>query len=132
MKTLPNSYLFEEAVSILKQGGTVKLRLVGGSMAPLLRGGRDTVVIVPAPPAPLRRGTVALFRYRGHYLLHRITGYRNGLYRLRGDALRGPGETAAQEDIAGILHSVVRPSGRTIRCNSLRWRILSCFAKIRR
>lgn len=125
MKTLPNRFVFEEAEAILRRGGTVKLRLVGNSMFPFLRGGCDTVVIVPVSTKALRRGSVVLFRYRGEYLLHRITGQCDGLFRLCGDGVCGPGETAHPADICGLLLRVERPGGSIISCCSFRWRLSS-------
>ena len=54
---------------------TVMLTVTGGSMLPLLAGGRDRVTLGPVPER-LRRGEVLLYRRAdGSYVLHRLTGF---------------------------------------------------------
>lgn len=54
---------------------TVVLTVTGGSMLPLLAGGRDRVTLGPVPER-LRRGEVLLYhRADGSYVLHRLTGF---------------------------------------------------------
>lgn len=54
---------------------TVVLTVTGGSMLPLLAGGRDRVTLGPVPER-LRRGEVLLYRRAdGSYVLHRLTGF---------------------------------------------------------
>lgn len=124
MKTLPNDLLFAEVTRALAEGRSVRLTLVGNSMQPFLRNGRDTVVLAPFTPGELRPGAVVLFRYHGLYLLHRIVRRRGNRFTICGDANLRP-EYATLPDISGIVRSVIRPSGRTVGCRSLSWRLRS-------
>lgn len=124
MKTLPNDLLFAEVTRALAEGRTVRLTLVGNSMQPFLRNGRDTVVLAPFTPEELRPGVIVLFRYRGLYLLHRIVRHHGDRFTICGDANLRP-EYATLSDICGIVRSIVRPSGRTVDCRSLSWQLRS-------
>ncbi len=57
----------------LEAGQQVRFSPMGTSMLPMLREGRDSVVLSP-PPEKLRRFDLALYRRdSGAYVLHRIT-----------------------------------------------------------
>lgn len=58
----------------LNEQGFVLTPFKGTSMRPLLRQGRDAVVVVPASASELRPMDVVLFRDEaaGHYVLHRL------------------------------------------------------------
>ena len=96
-------------------------------MFPLLRDGRDDVVLCPCTREELCPMDVVLFRYKGKHLLHRII-------RIDGDRLyiQGDGSVVAKEeclcsDVVGKVQAVVRPSGRTIPTSSRTWRLPSCL-----
>lgn len=78
----------------LVKGGanlTVKTRLDGVSMQPLIRKGRDTVTIAPLH-RPLKRGDVVLFyRADGAYVVHRLR-------RITGETLVTLGDNCWRED----------------------------------
>ena len=71
---------------------TVVLTVTGGSMLPLLAGGRDRVTLGPVPER-LRRGEVLLYRRTdGSYVLHRLTGFgQDGTLVFCGDRQTEPG-----------------------------------------
>lgn len=125
-KTLPNDVFFEYVCQRLNEGQTVNIPLTGTSMSPLLREGRDNLVLSPLPAdAPLRRYDVVLFRYRGGYLLHRIVRIDGDTVTTRGDALASL-EQVPRADIVAILTAVQdREMGTTTLCKSLKWRLLS-------
>ncbi len=81
---------------------TVVLTVTGGSMLPLLAGGRDRVTLGPVPER-LRRGEVLLYRRAdGSYVLHRLTGFgQDGTLVFCGDRQTGAGDPAGAGHRAG-------------------------------
>lgn len=55
-----------------KSGRSVKFRVKGNSMMPLLRNGKDEVVVGPYDKEELKLFDVILFRQTDRYVLHRI------------------------------------------------------------
>ena len=72
-------------IEALKARGFYIGKTKGTSMEPMLREGRDRVVIVP-PEFPLKKYDVPLYTRDGHYTLHRIIKVKkNGQYVICGD-----------------------------------------------
>lgn len=71
---------------VVESGGEFQLYPKGTSMLPLLRQGRDSVVLVKVPE-PIKRGDIPLYRRAdGHYVLHRvIRAEKDGTYTMCGD-----------------------------------------------
>lgn len=68
----------------LKNGGTVELPITGTSMFPLLKAGRDTVII--KTDSSYNVGDIIFYRRDdGHFVLHRIVGTDENGYILCGD-----------------------------------------------
>ena len=126
IKTLPNHVFFEYVCQRLNEGQTVNIPLTGKSMSPLLREGRDNLILVPLPPdAALHKYDVVLFRYRGGYLLHRIVRIDGDIITTRGDALASH-EQVPRTDVVALLTAVQNiQTGRITLCKSLKWRLLS-------
>ena len=55
MKTIPNDTFFACVEAELAEGRPVRFRLKGNSMYPLLRNGKDVVVLGKCPPNPYSR-----------------------------------------------------------------------------
>ncbi|MBR1712440.1 MAG: S24/S26 family peptidase [Alloprevotella sp.] len=77
----PHAETFEEA---LRTQGFLAWTVSGDSMLPLLRERRDVVIIRPLS-GRLRKYDVALFRYRGRNVLHRIVAVHDNGYTALGD-----------------------------------------------
>ena len=125
MKPIANHLFFAWAETELSDGRSVRFRLKGVSMTPLIRDGRDEVIVYPCTPHELAPMDVVLFRYNDNHLLHRIIG-RDGDNLL----LQGDGSLVAQErchvtDVVGKVHTIVRPTGREVSVENWRWRFLS-------
>lgn len=68
----------------LLSGGTVELPITGTSMFPLLKAGRDTVII--KADSEFAVGDIIFYRRDdGHFVLHRIVGTDENGYILCGD-----------------------------------------------
>ena len=72
MKKVPNNTFFSLVEEEIAEGKPVRFRLKGNSMFPLLRNGKDSVILEKCLPDELKPMDVVLFRYRGSYVLHRI------------------------------------------------------------
>lgn len=96
---------FEEE---LRRSGKLVYTNVGCSMLPLLRQGKDLMVISPRPSGRLRRYDAVLYKRGDKYILHRILKVRKNDYVICGDHnwRREYGITDGQ--IIGILSSFVR------------------------
>lgn len=103
---------------ILETSGTLVYHNVGDSMMPLIKQGRDVLVIERRPKGRLKRLDVPLYRRpsdpQGKYVLHRILWVRgNGTYWICGDNRRWVEKGVRDEQIIGVLKALVR-NGKTI------------------
>jgi len=76
-------------------------------------------------PEEVRYGDVVLFRSGGRYILHRVLRREGGILTLAGDGNYRVREQCMTDDVAGRLVRVLRPSGRCLMCEGLRWRCQS-------
>ena len=85
MKRIANECFFAWVESEIKSGRSVKFRVKGNSMMPLLRNGKDEVVVGPYDKEELKLFDVILFRQTDRYVLHRIIQKRDSRYLMQGD-----------------------------------------------
>lgn len=111
---------FEEE---LRQNGYLLYRNVGDSMMPLIRQGRDLVLIERRPEGRLKKYEVPLYRRdSGQYVLHRILRVRKDDYVLCGDN-RWQRETGITDrHIIGVLTAVIR-DGKKLPVTDWRYRL---------
>ena len=121
----PNEQFFALVEKELEEGKTVKIRLKGNSMFPLLRSGRDSVILEKSPAHSLTPMDVVLFRYRGNYILHRIIKRDGARLLLQGDGVISAVEQCTVDDVIGKVVKVCRSSGKTISVDSKPWILLS-------
>ena len=94
-------------------------------MRPLLRDGRDKVVLRRCTDADIKKGAVMLFHYRGTHIMHRVVKIEGDVVIFEGDGNYKMQEVALRKDIVAVVEAVVRPSGRRIECRGRRWRMMS-------
>lgn len=71
--------------NVLERGGTFKFYPRGTSMYPMIREGRD-MVLLTSIPARLKKYQAVLYkRENGAFVLHRIVGISDNSYTMRGD-----------------------------------------------
>ena len=88
------------------QSAVFKVR--GMSMFPLLRDRRDSVRLEKITSAPKKRDIILYKRDNGQFVLHRIVKVKNNLYTLVGDN-QGIKEYPIREDqILGVVSSIIR------------------------
>ena len=108
---------------ILKEKGILVYPNAGVSMMPLLRQGKDLMVIRARGSERLGRWDAVLFKRRnGQYVLHRILKIREKDYVICGDNCWRREYGITDEQILGVLTAVVRGGQKTIRVTDLRYR----------
>lgn len=113
---------------LLDTTGQIVYTNKGVSMMPLLREGRDLMVIRKKGPEGVKKYDAVLFRRPGHegrgaYVLHRILRCNgDGTYWIVGDNCPD-GETVREENILGVLEAIIRDGKRRLSVDQLNYRI---------
>ena len=110
----------KNAAELLKIQDEVMTRTRGTSMRPLLRQGRD-IVVIKRPEFPLTAGDAPLYRVKSkkELVLHRILNVRkDGVYIIRGDNLFVK-EYVAESQIVGVMKAFYR-DGKYCDCEKSR------------
>ena len=114
-----NKTTFEEEI---QRSGKLIYTNVGTSMMPLLRQGRDLMVIVPPPKGRCKKYDAPLYkRKNGEYVLHRILKVRKDDYVICGDHCLHREFGVTDRQIIGVLAAVMR-DGKTSPVTDLRYR----------
>lgn len=117
----PNDQFFALVENQLGEGKTVKIRLKGNSMFPLLKSGRDSVILQKTPSNSLKPMDVVLFKYCGNYILHRIIKRDGVRLLIQGDGVISAIEQCTVDDVVGKVVKICRSSGKTIDVDNWRW-----------
>ena len=114
-----NSASFEE---ILEKEGRLVYSSVGDSMLPLIRQGRDLLVI-ERPDGRLKKYDVPLYRRdSGQYVLHRVLKVRENDYVICGDNRWAKEYGVTDRQILGVLTAVIR-DGKELPVTDRRYRL---------
>lgn len=125
MKSIPNDIFFTWIESDILEGKSVQFRVKGNSMIPLLRNGRDKVLLSPCRKKELKPMDVVLFKYGGKYVLHRIIKRDGARLYIQGDGSFVAKEECCLDDVVGKVEAIIRPSGNMISVDSWKWRLPS-------
>ena len=117
---ISNDIFFAEVERLLGEGGDVMIIIRGNSMQPMLRDGRDRVVLRRYEGDEIRVGDVMLFRYRGEYVLHRVVKVDGERILFAGDGNYKFYEQATTEDIVARMVAYVK-DGRRVECSDEEW-----------
>lgn len=134
-KTIANRDFFDWAEQMLAEGKTVRFRVRGNSMYPLLRGRTDEVILRPRNDGETpRKGEIVLFRYRGRHILHRVVRIAGNRLEMRGDNVAVHRESCRMEDVVGIVTTVFRKrkagnNFREIPPKASAWRCIGWFRR---
>ncbi len=110
-----------------RQGLTVTIGITGNSMLPLLRHGRDSVILSACDPRSLKRGDVPLYRRAdGHFVLHRILRAEKNTYTLAGDAQTELEVGLPKESVLAVMTGYIR-KGKTVSCRNVWYRLYSAL-----
>ena len=95
----------------------------GESMMPLLREGRD-VMIIKRPEGRLQRYDVALYKQADKYILHRVLKVKEDGYVMCGDHCTQREYGITDSDVIGVLVGVIR-DGKQISTKDFGYRLYS-------
>jgi hypothetical protein len=121
MKKVPNNTFFGLVENEIAEGKPVRFRLKGNSMFPLLRNGKDSVILEKCLSSDLNPMDVVLFRYRGSYVLHRIIQRTGDELLIQGDGSIVAMEQCSIKDVVGKVTGICRPSGKVVSVKSWKW-----------
>ena len=125
MKRIANECFFAWVESEIKSGRSVKFRVKGNSMMPLLRNGKDEVVVGPYDKEELKLlMSFCSGRQTGMYCIG-LFKKRGSRYLMQGDGVCRFYEECEDTDIIGVVRRVCRPSGKKIETDSACWRLES-------
>lgn len=114
-KESTNKMTFEQ---VLEQDGVLVYKNVGTSMLPLIRQGRD-LLIIRKPQGRLKKYDVALYRRdSGQYVLHRVLKVRKEDYVICGDNQYRKETGITDRHILGVLTGMVR-DGKEIQLDQM-------------
>ena len=126
----PATELFENIRQFLHGGYSASFTVTGNSMWPLLRHGRDYVILESRAEKPLKKGDIVLLQTERGYLLHRVTRLKNGMLQTTGDYNCYHDEYVAVRCVLGLVVRFTR-KGERVSCNdplyrfgSWLWRVL--------
>lgn len=114
-----NKSTFEEEIN---RTGNLVYTNVGDSMKPLIRQGKDLIVIEKVN-GRLKKYDVPLYkRDSGQYVLHRILKVRENDYVICGDNRWQREYGITDRHIIGVLTAVIR-DGKTLSADSIKYRL---------
>lgn len=113
-----SSHLFAQSVQSMSEPSTFEKELaehgrivypnVGDSMMPLIKQGRDLLVI-ESVKSPINRGDIPLYkRDNGRYVLHRVISTKGGKYKICGDNRIAVEHGIEDRHILGVLVAILR------------------------
>lgn len=118
-------------VSQLESGGTVCIKPYGTSMLPLIRQGKDEVVLEKHTQKAKRYDILFYRRKNGQFVLHRVVKFdKNGGYIIRGDHQFEYEYGITDDDVIAVVKEI-RRDGKCIRRGSLlffKWATWGAFS----
>ena len=119
MKTISNDIFFSQVESEIAAGKSIRFRVKGHSMFPLLRNNKDEVTLSPLNRQP-EINDIVLFRYHGKHILHRIIAIDGNTYTIQGDGIYLSCEKCTSQDIIGIVTQIHKNGKMAIGATSKR------------
>lgn len=125
VKIISTEQYFSMVRESLKAEGKARVRVTGGSMQPLLRHMKDSVIIERREN--IRSGDIVLFaRDNGRYALHRVISVSGNTFCMSGDNQRHTEKNLPCSSVIGVV-SYICKENKTFCVNLLRFRIYSRF-----
>ena len=131
MKILSNDIFFTQVETEIAAGRSVRFKVKGSSMYPLLREGKDEVTLSELTREP-QVMDILLFRYKGKHLLHRIISISGDIYIIQGDGIYLSKEICQRNDIVGIVTEIHKQGKTHVLTTSKRAKFyILCWHKLR-
>lgn len=122
-KEYDNLTFFKLVEAELNECGSVRIRVKGWSMQPIIRNMRDEVLIDKRNDRVPNKGDICLFRYNGNYILHRYKYDDGDIMVMQGDNLLTH-ERCRLQDVVGIVR-IVYHKGIETSPTSVKWQIIT-------
>lgn len=119
-KEIANATFFALLEQELSEQGSVRFRVKGFSMEPMLRNNRDEVQLVTYQGEELTQKDICLFKFRGRHILHRFLRYEGDLLFFQGDNVLVNYEYCRSEDVIGMVKVIYR-DGKMLSPFSEKW-----------
>lgn len=130
MKKVSNEVFFAWVEEEIAQGKPVCFRLKGNSMFPLLKNGKDSVILEKCSADELKPMDVVLFRYRGSHVLHRIIQRNGDDLLIQGDGSIVAMEQCTVKDVVGKVTAIYQPSEKVLSVDNWKWTLPSRLWRI--
>jgi len=111
----------------LKNKGFIVISNKGNSMLPLIRQGKDLMVIVSKPNRRIRPLEAVFYRRGNKYLLHRVLFRRKNDYIIGADNRIYGEKGITDDDILGVLSAVIRDKNKEIKVQSIPYKFYVLF-----
>lgn len=125
IKMTETDVLFSVVEETVKNGDSVKIKVAGYSMYPLVTSRRDSVLLTKADK--IKKGDVPLIkRGDGSYVLHRVVGIKDGYLKLRGDYEQKMEYPVDRKQVIAVAKGFYRKE-KFISCDSFLYKIYTFF-----
>ena len=105
---LRNDIFFAEVERLISEGQSVTIPVKGFSMRPMMRSGKDKVILTAHSDKAIGQGAVMLFRHNGHHIMHRIVKIEGQNITFAGDGNYNKTERATKDDIVATVTAIMR------------------------
>lgn len=127
---IPNDEFCAAVRQMLQEGRDVDFTVTGNSMWPLLRHGRDRVVLTLCKAQDIRKGDVILFEAQpSKFLLHRVTKLKENSFETTGDFNTFRDGSFQNNCVIGKAVKFIR-KGKEYKADSLIMRLYSALWRI--
>lgn len=124
-----NSILFQEVAEMVASGHRVEIVGKGSSMFPMIRGGKDKIVLRKVDNLSIERGNILLVKLEnGNYVLHRVKKHDTRTLILQGDGNLRNVEICRAEDVIAEAVEVIRGKKRIAK-GSCSWKMYSRLSR---
>ena len=123
IKIIQNDLFFEEVVKRTAQGERVRIRGKGNSMLPMIRDGKDEIILEKPNEQSFQKGRLLLAQLSdGQFVLHRVKEIDHTHIILQGDGNLAFTETCTVENIIAEATTVIK-GGKAIKVGSVKWKM---------
>lgn len=129
-KSMKNDAFFTLLEQELADNFSVRFRVKGVSMQPLLRNNRDEVQLIAYTGQPLIPGDICLFKYQGRHILHRYLRKEGEILCFQGDNVVTHCEYCLPGEVVGVVKSIYR-DGQLLSPYTTRWRFQTLMNRLR-
>lgn len=120
-RVISNIDFFTLVEEEIKEGKSVTIPFKGNSMYPFIRSDKYIITLTPIKEE-LKINDIALFKYRGEHLLHRLIEIKGNKYLFRGDGSIIQEELVERADIIAILARITTLDGKECRRDTFFWK----------